>query len=743
MARGGSPLIEHGEPMNRAPMISWHRALLQRAVGLRSLRSASWLCAWTPMMRPNALAVATLTVSCGIGFARAQQSPSRTEHPPDGSAKPVVKNVDPRFRTPRATVRTFLIAMNQTDEDPHKIAEAVACFDLSGIPPDQLKNERFATQLEYVLRSTNIPTFVIPDTAEGPECEVGEGKEIKLRLHRMADGRWLFDSATLQNLTKMQLYLWNKGIAAGQGKESADVPADFRSPYAMYQTFFEASKSGDLDTAAKCLDLSEIADPARHIVGRNLAVKLQRVLDRTLFIILQDIPDSSVGVPLVALVHKEGRLAAERQSTGKRKGQWLWNRATVRSLDRLYDEFEMKPLVPELVAMGRKESAPLFRLSPELWIRYHMPSALRLRVGAGDSTSLALYQILGLAVLILLTVPAYHVISWLLGKLTRAAVRWRGLETTEPARTGWIRPVGWLGVIAILVEGIKLLDLRSDIASVILAWLIPAFCIVFFLAVYQFIDPIMKLIAGPAATRIGASTLAAMGYPVISLVLKIIVVACGIGTVLTLFDFDVGTVLAGLGIGGLAFALAAQDTLKNFFGSIMLIADRTFRVGDLVQIGANSGVVESVGLRTTRIRGLDDALLTIPNSDLVTAHVTNFGGRRYRRFRTEIPVPHGTPPARLIEFRDGVLKLIQNRSAVRPDNYEVAVNDLDKSGIKVLIQVFFDVPNGHAELQARESLILDIIQLADQLGVAPLGVRKESANGEPDDEKSQSQKASV
>ena len=109
------------------------------------------------------------------------------------------------------------------------------------------------------------------------------------------------------------------------------------------------------------------------------------------------------------------------------------------------------------------------------------------------------------------------------------------------------------------------------------------------LAAYQLIDPILKLVAGPALTQEGATTLAAMGYPVMSLVLKILVVVCGLAAVLKLFDFDVGTVLAGLGIGGLAFALAAQDTLKNFFGSLMLIADRTFRVGDLVQIGAQRG----------------------------------------------------------------------------------------------------------------------------------------------------------
>ena len=75
-------------------------------------------------------------------------------------------------------------------------------------------------------------------------------------------------------------------------------------------------------------------------------------------------------------------------------------------------------------------------------------------------------------------------------------------------------------------------------------------------------------------------------------------------------------------------------------------------------------MVESVGLRTTRIRGLDDSLLTIPNSDLTTAHVTNFGARRYRRFRPSITVPYGTPPDRLIQFRDGVLELLRQHPGV-------------------------------------------------------------------------------
>ena len=322
-----------------------------------------------------------------------------------------------------------------------------------------------------------------------------------------------------------------------------------------------------------------------------------------------------------------------------------------------------------------------------------------------------------MVLLVVLIVPAYRLAAWSVLILFRSILSWRNVPTDDRDIRSWVRPVGWLAVLWMLVEGVALLDLRMEAAGALLAILVPVYWLVAVLAVYQLIGPILKLVAGPALTQQGATTRAAMGFPVISLVLRILVLAYGIGALLTLFDFDVGTLNAALGIGGLAFALAAQDTLKNFFGSLMLIADRTFRVGDLVRIGANEGVVESVGLRSTRIRGLDDSLLTIPNSDLTTAHVTNFGARRYRRFKTQITVPHGTPPDRLIEFRDGILEQIQQNSAVRQEKYGVALNDLGGSGVEILVQVFLNVSESHAELIARDRLILEVVRLADRLGI--------------------------
>ncbi len=93
--------------------------------------------------------------------------------------------------------------MNASEDDPHRLDEAIACFDLSGISPERRRGGRFAFQLEFVLRSTNISTTLITDLTEGTDCEIGENIDIRIRLHWMPDGRWLFESKTLEALPKI------------------------------------------------------------------------------------------------------------------------------------------------------------------------------------------------------------------------------------------------------------------------------------------------------------------------------------------------------------------------------------------------------------------------------------------------------------------------------------------------------------------------------------------------------------
>lgn len=634
-------------------------------------------------------------------------------------------DVDPRFQSPRATVRTFLISMNLAEEDPTRIEDAIACLDLSNVPIDRRGGGRYAFELEYILRSTNIPSNLVPDHLDSATCEIGQG-EIRLRLKRMPDGRWLFDGDTIRDLSRMRLQLWERSAAEVKGKDTADVASEFRSPYAMYRTYAEALKSGNLDKAAECLDLTDVPGPARRIVGRELAYKLKEVLDRNLLIIPQDLPDSSAGLPLEAVVHRAGRITAERQAEGPRKGQWLFNRATVQSLDPLFEEFRSKPLLPELVSYGRQPRSPSAWAEPGLWIRERVPAPLTRRLAGAGKGSPAVYQWLGLALLALLAVPVFRITAGLAAWVLRRVLSWRRVEADDSEVSRWSRPIGWLAATSLLVAGVAALDLTLGTAGPLLAVLVPLRTLAATVAAYQLIDPLLRLAGGPHLAAEGASTFAAMGYPVVSLVLKLATVSLGAAVLLDLFQFDVGTVLAGLGIGGLAFALAAQDTLKNFFGSLMLIADKTFRVGDLVQIGGNEGVVESVGLRTTRIRGLDDSLLTIPNADLTTAHVTNFGARRFRRFRTQVTVPYGTPPDRLVEFRQAIVELLEKDANVNASSLEVAIHDLGSSGVEILVQAFLEVRDRRAELAARDRLILSLVRLADRLGVDPRVAKKDA-----------------
>ena len=108
------------------------------------------------------------------------------------------------------------------------------------------------------------------------------------------------------------------------------------------------------------------------------------------------------------------------------------------------------------------------------------------------------------------------------------------------------------------------------------------------------------------------------------------------------------SIIAGLGIGGIAFALAAKDTLSNIFGSLTVLVDRPFHIGDWVVIGGETeGNVEDVGLRSTRIRTFYDSIVTVPNGQLTNVVIDNFGQRKYRRYRTNVSVEYSTPLKRL------------------------------------------------------------------------------------------------
>jgi len=198
---------------------------------------------------------------------------------------------------------------------------------------------------------------------------------------------------------------------------------------------------------------------------------------------------------------------------------------------------------------------------------------------------------------------------------------------------------------------------------------------------------------------------------------KVALGAFGLLFVADNLDIQVGSLLAGLGLGGVAVALAAQDTVRNLFGSLTVLLDRPLTVGDWVCIGDLEGTVEEVGFRSIRIRTFYDSLVTLPNGNLINAAVDNYGERRYRRWKTTLSLTYDTPAESVEAFCEGIRELIREHPYTRKDYYHVYLNEFGESSLDVMLYMFFETPDWSTELRERHRLALDVLRLAQSLGV--------------------------
>jgi MscS family membrane protein len=205
--------------------------------------------------------------------------------------------------------------------------------------------------------------------------------------------------------------------------------------------------------------------------------------------------------------------------------------------------------------------------------------------------------------------------------------------------------------------------------------------------------------------------------PLIRKVLKVFIVILGLIFVLQNLEVNVTALLAGLSIGGLALALAAQDTVKNLFGSTMIFLDRPFQVGDYIMSDQIDGTVEEVGFRSTRIRSFNNSVISIPNGRLADMTIDNMGLREFRRYNTLISLTYDTPTLAIENFVKGLEKIVLDHPNTRKDLYNINFKDLGAVSLDILLNIFFKVENYTEELKARQEINLEILKLAESLNV--------------------------
>lgn len=203
----------------------------------------------------------------------------------------------------------------------------------------------------------------------------------------------------------------------------------------------------------------------------------------------------------------------------------------------------------------------------------------------------------------------------------------------------------------------------------------------------------------------------------VGVILKIVVIILGAITVLQQWITNITSLLAGLSIGGVAIALAAQDTAANLFGSLTVIFDHPFELGDYIEIGAAKGTVEKMGLRSTKLRRADQALVILPNSQITSEHIVNWTTISKRRVDAVLGILYSTPADKIIKFKKGVEDILENTELIEKDNYLVAFTDYAESSLNITVRYYVLSPSADITIKKRDEINMKILNLANGMDI--------------------------
>lgn len=437
-----------------------------------------------------------------------------------------------------------------------------------------------------------------------------------------------------------------------------------------------------------------VAAQTLNQVNPQLAIELKQILDgKGLRIQLSSIPTDSMYRD--SLTKKEIYILFPKVLPEvyieKVGNQWFYSKETVREIPRLHRE--VYPLGSDV----------LVKLFP--------------KIGQYKFLGLELWQYFGMLFLMFFTFLTYKVFNGVIRYFLRRLNNSRFSEYIKEPEILWriVRLTSLLVVFWFLMRSLPILQLPIDMVAAVLVGLRIARTILLINLLLRAVDLI--IVYARSITAKTANTLDDQLMPIIKRSLYTIITIVGAIHILSLLDVNVTALIAGISIGGLALALAAQDTVKNFIGSIMIFVDRPFQIGDAISIGAVSGVVEEVGFRSTRIRTPSHSITTVPNGMLANMVVDNLGLRVYRKFKTDLTLTYQTSPENIELFVQGVQQLLSIHPKTRKEGQAVYFHDMTASSLNIVLSTHLIVDGWNGELQARQDIFLAIIQLANQLNV--------------------------
>ncbi len=474
-------------------------------------------------------------------------------------------------------------------------------------------------------------------------------------------------------------------------QESANSAQDgyLSNPRRAVHTFLHWQQKGhqNLDRVILPFKLSDESKEEKI----ELATELRKVLDaRGLLVVYENVPnnhnysDSLSGMNQYILFDELPEVYLVRQNN-----QWVFSTATIEQIPDLY----------QATFSGLIE-AILDKL-PE-WTK-------------SEWMGIEMWQFFAVFIWLLLGVILRKIFEFILDNYIRRITQKTHFTWDDDLLDGVERPSGFIFLMAFFLVSYTNLQLSVTVNMYLSTILEIAIAVGFVWLFYNLADVFAKYLT--VVTSKTENTLDDQLVPLIRKTLRFFVVVMGVILILQNNGYNVASLIAGLGIGGLAVALAAKDTLANFFGSITIFADRPFKIGDWIKVGSVEGVVEEVGFRTTRVRTFYNSLVSVPNSQIATTDIDNFGMRQYRRLKTVLNLTYSTSPEQMEAFVEGIKGIVKANKHFRQDFYEVHFNSFGAHSLDVLVYVFFDVPDWSTELQQRHNFHLEVLRLAKEVGV--------------------------
>lgn len=466
------------------------------------------------------------------------------------------------------------------------------------------------------------------------------------------------------------------------------------SPRMGLTRFLELTRDGDFVQAAGFLDLP----PVRLADGGTVARRLKAVLDRFVVLDLERVSGLSGGNPDDGLPGDTEQIGSipgphglsEPVRMGRkvvdRQVRWVFSRGTIDRVDAWYDRLENRwalELLPDVLN------------TPGPWGVVH-------------------WQWIALALLLAFSIVIARYLSRLtrrlLGRLTaRTETTWDDAVLT---RVGGVLSLVWL---LVLFRGfLPLVGLNASAETFITKVLRAGVFVTFFVALYRGADILGQVMSHSQWARENHASRAIV--PLVTRIVKIVVFGIAVTAILSDFGYPVASLVAGLGLGGLALALAAQKTVENLFGAFSIGVDQPFRQGDMIGVDGIRGTVELIGLRSTRIRTLDRTVITIPNGKLADARVECFAERDRIRMSCTIGLTYSTTALQIREVLAGCEKVLKDNPKVWQDEMHVRFAAYADSSLNVEVQAWFETKDWYEFLRLREDVLLAFMDVVERAG---------------------------